>query len=416
MKAYLMSSRLLIFSPWFPPHRNSESIVAGKFVRALNNAELDVDVISLLRSGSASNEDDTGYWKDICSNNHIVPSKKPGKIKTLQTRIYSVMRSKWTPRNSSWAWYSYCKARELLGLNDYCAIMSRNQPPISHLPAMWISEKYNIPWIVNWADIEPAEKAPIPYGGGLSAHVKKSKMKYFQDIVERADCHIFPSEESRDYMGKIFTKLVKKSIVIPHVASETFNHAQRVKKDGFTICHAGSFDGKRRPDTFFQAMANLITVGRIKCSIQLVGNHVSGQENFFIPRELLEHTTILPWQDYPTTLEILRQSDVLLLIEAPMERGIYLPGKFVDYVQCGRPVLAISPNSGTINRLLNRYGGGVSVEYDNLDAISCAVEKMYHSWLKGKLTTEYPTVSLYRYFSEYNVVEKYRCLLNSLGR
>jgi len=282
---------------------------------------------------------------------------------------------------------------------------------VSHLPALWISKKYSIPWFITWNDIEPATNAPIPYGKGLHAKVGGLDKSFFRQIILKSTHNIFPSEESCHYMSEIYPELKNRSTVIPHVASHL--HDIEINPSvPFTIAHAGSFDGRRNPDTFFEAIRMVNKLISKTIHVKLIGNHISDFRVIGIPEDIRDQFQLIPWQTYSKTIEFLQHAHVLLLIEAPMEEGIYLPGKFVDYVQCRRPVLAISPERGVIQKALSTFGGGLRVDYRSPGKIADAIVRLHDSWKEGNLATEFCTQKLYEQYCEEKVMKLYGDLMD----
>jgi hypothetical protein len=119
---------------------------------------------------------------------------------------------------------------------------------------------------------------------------------------------------------------------------------------------------------------------------------------------------------YLKTLERLAQSDVLVVVEAACEEGIFLPSKVVDYAQVGRPILALSPRCGTIVDLIGTYGGGIAVDHQSSDDIGHAMGTMYSLWKEHTLTDRLGSSRLYALFSPDRIVEQYALLFASLSK
>jgi glycosyltransferase involved in cell wall biosynthesis len=119
--------------------------------------------------------------------------------------------------------------------------------------------------------------------------------------------------------------------------------------------------------------------------------------------------------NYKACREVMLKSDVLTVIEAPCEEGIFLPSKFVDYVEAGRPILAISPKSSTLNDILSSKGGGIAVDRNSADEIYKSLCDLYSSWELGVLDAKYSSSCLYHIFSSETIVAKYEEIFNKLG-
>jgi hypothetical protein len=128
--------------------------------------------------------------------------------------------------------------------------------------------------------------------------------------------------------------------------------------------------------------------------------------------DVIKIEAAVPYSQIPKALG---QSDALVIIEAPLKEGIFMPGKIVDYVQIGRPILALTPAVGTINDIFSKHGGGIAIDCQSPDAVAQALQKLYAHWKEGTLDSAYSSDSLYSLFSEERVLQQYMDLFNKLS-
>lgn len=78
---------------------------------------------------------------------------------------------------------------------------------------------------------------------------------------------------------------------------------------------------------------------------------------------------------------LMKQADLLYL---PVPTGYYatasLPGKLFEYLACGRPLLAVVPETSEVAHVLNETGGGVRVEPGDVAGLA----QTLLSWLRGE--------------------------------
>lgn len=357
----LTNRKILIFAPWIPPHRNSEAHVTGRLLLAFQRAGIYFDVISSPPSGVENQEDQLQTWAPLSKSQHIVPNVQPSAASVMFHRVSCMLTSGHiVPGGMTWADYAIKEGKRLAKIGKYDLIMSRSQPAIGHLPALVLSKKLNIPWVANWNDIEPAIRSPIPYGSGLAAKISINFNNYLEDVIDSASQHTLCSERSLEYMEKIFPKLKTKASVIPHLAIvDKYDLPKYSKKGIFTICHAGTFDGRRSPTVLFKALTLFLEkVDRKNVRVNFLGNNYAGETGFDIPSHLQDVVTVHPWADYEMTGRQMSMADVLLVIEASMEESIFLPGKFSEYVNFCRPILALTPQLSTLRDIMSHKGGG----------------------------------------------------------
>jgi len=65
------------------------------------------------------------------------------------------------------------------------------------------------------------------------------------------------------------------------------NHFNEV----FTVVYAGTFYGKNKPDTFFEALIQLMTEGKLNFDWQL--KLIGASKNFHLPKLLKKHVVFL---------------------------------------------------------------------------------------------------------------------------
>jgi glycosyltransferase involved in cell wall biosynthesis len=233
--------------------------------------------------------------------------------------------------------------------------------------------------------------------------------RFFRAIAAHCAWHTFPCERLRRYMCSYMPGGVEaKSSVVPHIAMTRFS-APPVPHDGFSVCYAGSLEPPRDPRVLLEGA---------KRFAHKMDNPKGFSVRFLVDRpddaadaaraigvgDLLR---IEPARPYEEMFEALARSDVLVVIEAPLKEGIFLPSKFVDYVQTGRPILALSPTVGTLPDILSTHGGGLAVDGSSPSAVADAIETFYRHWETGSLDVAYGSSKLVELFSQQRVLGQY---------
>jgi glycosyltransferase involved in cell wall biosynthesis len=121
-------------------------------------------------------------------------------------------------------------------------------------------------------------------------------------------------------------------------------------------------------------------------------------------------------KSFNDALKIAGESSVLLIIEPPDSKGILLVSKLVDYIQTGRPILAITPDGETLHSILNNDGGGIAVDNDAPDEILSALLKLYEKWKEGILDTVYGSQKLLHLFTPATIIKQYEEIFSKLIR
>ncbi len=399
--------RVFMFAPFCYPPASAEAIVTAKLLLAALDAGWEIDVISQTNAGQFYPYNANGIWKPL---NEIVKNidgfkgfealKKlsPPTLKRVFSKIESLV----------WVIKAVYAARRLSSKKKYDIILSRVAPQYGHLPALILSQLLDVPWVANWSDPMPPRKSPPPYGDGPSAKIPSLLQKYFEAVARKAAWHTFPSERLRNYICSYLPRCREKSSVIPHPVLARLRSSTISNQKEFTLCHIGEL-GLRKPDVFLEGVSKFLKSTRIdspffvKFLSLLFDNVKEIARNLGIEDRIIFEKA----KTYEETQRIAETSTVLVVIEASCEEGIFFPSKFVDFVQTGRPILAVSPAVGTLNDILTTHGGGVAVNGNSPDDVARAIQILYTSWRDGTLDEKYGSDRLIHLFSEKKIMDQY---------
>jgi len=352
------------------------------------------------------------YWNPLLSVSNSIPgiNEKGIMARLVGARLANKMRT------ISWVVKALCAGLAALRKQKYDFVLSRAAPQYGHLPALIVSRVARIPWIANWSDPMPPQKAPPPYGGGPSANAPGLSNVYCRTIVRMADWHTFPCERLRRYFSRIYPELEGKSSVIPHIALEQFCIKPGDRGKDFSLCHTGSI-ALRDPSAFFEGLKLFREAVNPSESLRIafIGHPDRELQMKVQEAGLADIVCIESSKTYEETQLKAAASSVLVVIEAPCEEGIFLPSKFVDFIQTGRPILAISPQPGTLNDLISAHGGGIAVDCSSPAMIAGALATLYSEWRDGDIDEKYGSKRLFDLFSEHHVLKCFSRLFDDLS-
>lgn len=410
---------ILMFAPSCYPPGNPEAFVNANLIVAARASGWHVDVITM---------PDTKHWYphdakawpglEECSV-HIVERRKTFAGQLL-VAAETLLRTGHFVGGGRWALPAVASALQLSAGQRYNCIISRALPSMAHLAALMAARKTGLPWIANWNDPVPSEKFPPPYSGGGGKHASLGfwKHRFFRDVADRADWHTFPCERLRRYVTDYMPKgTYEKSSVIPHIALD--NHLPAKKKSaGFTLMHAGSLLPPRSPDVFLGGVRMFRERNRSirDFSVVFIVDRPDDVRNAAKKHGVEDIVRIEGSRPYTEMPPVLASADVLVIVEALVEEGIFLPSKFVDFIKAGRPILAISPSVGTLADILLEHGGGIAVDGQRANAVADALQIMYQAWADGTLDDRYGSEKLVSWFSCVRVFGEYRGIIERISR
>jgi glycosyltransferase involved in cell wall biosynthesis len=404
--------RILMFASAFAPFTNPEAIVNSKLALAFLEAGWRIDVISRsLTDIFAYNfgSEWTQPWLPLKDHTHEITYEVGGKLHRVTDILSSTFTTKYPIEGCRWARRAYDLALKLHKERNYEIILSRSSPDTSHLPGLVMAKMTNLPWITNWNDPSGDKHLP-PLGKGANAKLGFFQERFLDEVAQRTSWLTFPSDRMRYYICKqLGNGILEKSSTIPHIAMK-LSPKQRENKSGlFSICYAGNLYSGRSPETFFQGVVEFLKMKGAQKRFKFI---IIGLENVGIKKlaesyGLESNIELKGPLTYKDTLYYCAESEVLLVIEAPYEDGIYLPSKFVDYVQTGRPILAVSPINGTLHDIISAHGGGIAVNCLSSKEIANALCELYSRWEVNSLDMDYSSDRLYYLFAPERIIESY---------
>jgi hypothetical protein len=380
-----------MIAPDFYPPVGAESIVTLKFVNSLIENSFDIHIVQKFDNKKVNQADVIEeFQKVIPKTKSIIVSDTAfthhEKIKIL-----------------IWLWKTINYSSQYIKRNSTKYLLTRIMPIYGHIPGLVLKTLHNIIWIANWSDPSPINLGPPPYGKGI--HGKSFWGKRFCNLVVKyADHHTFPNQYLAEYMQSIYPELKGKFSIIPHIAYEGMESGiKNYKTEVFTLCHIGGL-GIRTPKLFLEAILKFhLNNPTFKFKVIFAGHREQLIDDFINQNEMSDFIVQLGRVTYKDSLKLISTSDVSVLIEAPLEIGIFFPSKVLDFIQCDKPILAISPRKGYMCDLLKDETGGIAVDNSDKELILSAIERLYLLWRDNELNEKFRSTHLLKMFNQNKV-------------
>lgn len=374
--------RCLLITFYFPPFEGIASLRTGKFAKFLPEfgwepLVLTVDDIPGLKK-TLPVEMRCGKifrtkWFDIFSpfKRAITGSaeksvEKNLKGKTLR-KLVKILKSPFEAgfvrlpdRTMGWIIPAVRKGLEIIKEEKPDVLLSSGGPVSSHIIASILSKKSSIPWIADYRDLWTGNyffKRNFIIDG-----MEKYIEKFF---IKRAKAITTVSDELGEYLRNLHKKEVH---IIANGFDEDDYKFEIEKKEGkIRLIYTGNiYPGKRDIDFFFRALRECIDETRISSEEVSVEFHSSiiGKIPELIERfGLKEFVRLYPFLPYNECRKVQKSADLLLILESPEEimKGV-ATGKIFEYLAAEKPILAIGPKGGAIDRILEETKGGVLFE------------------------------------------------------
>ena len=266
------------------------------------------------------------------------------------------------PKKREWTVAAMRRLRRL-DLARYDVVLSCSQPHANHLLGLELKRRTGRPWVAYFSD----PWSDNPYTTYPSARAARYNRGLEDTVLREADAVLFTSEEMLRFVAQNHPVLERrKAHVLPHAyVPEWYGPVPERRAGGpLRILHTGHFYGPRTPQPLLDALLRLRGAidldGRL--AVTSHGSVPQGYVDWIRAHGLQEMVQFLGSARYLETLALMRAHDILLLIDAPLERGaesVFLPSKLVDYLGAMKPVIAITPRQGATARVVRETGGMV---------------------------------------------------------
>lgn len=316
----------------------------------------------------------------------FVSDKKPG----LLQKIAIWFRGNYLIPDARRFWIQPATKFLLQYLKDHPhdALISTGPPHSLHLIARNVKRQLNIKWLADFRD--PWTGIDFYKELMLSKSADKRHRELEKSVLTEADvvCTVSPQ------WAADLQKLSNRNVEVVGNGYE-FNLHQKTSNTHptkFSIAHFGSMPAARNPRGLWQALQELLTeIPGLKNDLQIL---FAGNVDYSIPAEIQAHGLSEFMQakgqvSHKESIQMQSESAVLLLVanDTPNASGI-LTGKFYEYMNSGRPILAFGPEGGNLQQEIQATASGDFVPYGRVNLIKDLLTRYYSDFKNGTLSVQ----------------------------
>lgn len=275
------------------------------------------------------------------------------------------------------------------------AIISNGPPHSTHMIALGLKRKFNLPWLADfrdpWTNIDFYDQLMLT---GLA---DKKHKRLEKNVLQKADKVVTVSWS----WAEDFKNIVDREI---EVITNGYDAADFPDKDWpltseFMITQVGSMNKDRDVKTLWKVleeMCNSNSSLNKQLKIKLIGpvdhailNHIEAAGL----SDKLEKINSVPHNE---VIEHLCTSQVLLLPlnNTPNIAGV-IPGKLYEYLAARRPILCIGSPKGDSARIINETNGGSVADFDDAETIRSIINRYFESFQNGNLKIDSTNIEQY---------------------
>ena len=282
---------------------------------------------------------------------------------------------------------------EYLSKNTIDVVITTGPPHSLHLIGLKLKQQLGTKWIADfrdpWTEIDYFHQLPL---------TKKTLEKHHsleKEVLSNADCVLVVGKTMRQNYLKY-----NKNIQVISNGFDTFSKTvDSVLDSKFSLVHIGMMNADRNPKTLWRVLSELIAENESFAKdfqLKLVGK---------LAHEVLDSikhynlTTNLKLVDYLAHNEVIalqKNAQILLLAvnNVPNAGGI-ITGKIFEYLQAGRPILAIAPTDGDLAEIINSTSSGTIVDFEDSETMKKTILTFYNAYKNDNLVIDSKNIEKY---------------------
>ena len=278
--------------------------------------------------------------------------------------------------------------------NPVDCIISTGPPHSTHLIANGVTRKLQIPWIADFRD--PWTNIDFYDQLRLTTRADKKHRSLEKTVLKNATEIVTVSKHWANDFKHIAGREL--SIIRNGFDHADFEETVDTLDNHFSICHIGSMNKDRNPESLWSALKTLVTDNSFssKLSIKLIGqvDHSIFQsiENHGLTK-FLNH---IPFLNHKEALTELQKSQVLLLPinDTPNSLGV-VPGKIYEYLGARRPIIGIGPTEGDSAAILEESNAGKMFKYDDVKGLKTQLLSFFELYSNSNLKVQHGEIMQY---------------------
>lgn len=262
-----------------------------------------------------------------------------------------------------WPWYfdAVKKASEIIEKENPDVIWSTYPVLTAHLIARKLSQKYNIPLVLDYRD-------PLQCHYDQQAQSFAWLKKWLErKVISSADKVVMTSKNAVDFYKDVFLKNdAGKFTCVENGFYQAVDSVKSSKSDNnkFTLLYSGAiYINGRDPRPLFNALAKLRSEGVISPENFILKFRAT--KNFYADYitqlKINDLVIFLPAFSYQEAQDEMTIADANLLIQDDIFNR-QVPGKLYEYISVRKPVLALTPKNSATHHVIEQFGYGYQAE------------------------------------------------------
>lgn len=354
----------------------------------------------------------TGQKKtDRVVSGFLSENKKP----SLSSKISTFIRGNFFIPDARMFWIrpSIRFLKEYLANNHVDAMVSNGPPHSTHLIALGIKEKMNIPWLADfrdpWTAIDFYQDLMLTPFADWRHHTLEKK------VITKANTVVVVSETRRKDFEQIVAREIK-VVTNGYDESDVFDNPAALSTTEFSIAHIGLMNKDRNLPVFWRALRELTTENPAfaqQLKVKLIGKCDASVRDTIAENQMEAWTEYIDYMPHKEVSFLQQSVSVLYLpINHVFNAEAVLPGKVFEYLAARRPILVIGPEEGDASVIIREAGAGWISGFEDVEKLKANLSDMFQKHLSQQLHVNPAGIS---HYSRRSLTGKMAALLTEIS-
>lgn len=283
----------------------------------------------------------------------------------------------------SWLPFAYYKGLKIIEKHGIDIIFANDSPHTCSIIAMILSKTTGIPFISDFRDLwtsnpdfDPRNKLENLLQHKLENSVLGSASKVI--TVTNGFAKTLATLHGKNLNSKL--EIIYNGFDLDDF-SDCIPHKYHKIQNKFRIVYTGSFfSNYMNPERFLKAFNNFIKKSNLNpynIEVLFIGSKSDSLKRLISLLNLEDYITLIENLPHQIACSIQKTADILLLILFSVKGGENrVPGKLLEYLAAGAPILAIAPE-GEVTQIINKTGAGIIVNPNDIKDIERCLTLLY---------------------------------------
>ncbi|HOD17341.1 MAG TPA: glycosyltransferase [Candidatus Cloacimonadota bacterium] len=388
-----VSLRLLLLAYYYPPLGGPAVQRPCKLVKYLRQYGSKVDVITI-RDTLYHSKDETLLTECVPDRLFRTASFDP---LYLLNKIYSLLpfskkdiygSASTSTKNKvksffpiddkiGWVPFAVKAGKKALLTNKYDAVMVTCSPFSAILAAQRIARFGKLPLVLDYRDHWTLNNFVFQHQGRSFQRLQKLEQK----CLREAALVLTSTSAMKDDLTANFGSELKAKI-LPfyngYDEADFIDLKRQRQSDGkIRITYLGTLYGERSLTSFLQAFQQVQNAYPERdLEFWLVGNFPPEIHAEIEQSGIANKVVFIPQQPHKQALQLMLDTDILLLVIGDEKTNWSLPGKLFEYLRCRRPILALTDKNSEAAKILLSCGHKTICPQNDVDAIGSCLEEL----------------------------------------